>query len=154
MKKFIYSMLIILCLIVITGCNKQEIDNKSSKKEEAKIEEKNEVARSMKITISNNEYTVNLENNETVKELVSMLPLELNMSELNGNEKYAYLDKFFSTNSYNPKRINSGDVMLFGDNCLVIFYDSFNTSYSYTKIGHIDNVPSLGNENIKVVIDK
>lgn len=83
-----------------------------------------------------------------------MLPLELNMSELNGNEKYAYLDKSLPTNSYNPKHINSGDVMLFGDNCLVIFYDSFNTSYSYTKIGHIDNLPNLGNGSIKVIIDK
>ena len=108
----------------------------------------------MKITINNKEYTINLEDNETVKELVSLLPLELNMSELNGNEKYVYLDESLPTNSYNPKHINSGDIMLFGDNCLVIFYDSFNTSYSYTKIGHIDNLPNLGNGSIKVVIDK
>lgn len=153
MKKFIYSILIILCLIVITACNKQEVDNKSSKQETI-INEKNEEKISMRITINNNEYTINLEDNETVKELVSMLPLELNMSELNGNEKYTYLDKSLPTNSYNPKHINSGDVMLFGDNCLVIFYDSFNTSYSYTKIGHIDNMPNLGKENIKVVINK
>lgn len=153
MKKFIYSILIILCLIVIIACNKQEVDNKSSKQETI-INEKNEEKISMKISINNNEYTINLEDNETVKELVSMLPLELNMSELNGNEKYTYLDESLPTNSYNPKHISSGDVMLFGDNCLVIFYDSFNTSYSYTKIGHIDNMPNLGKENIKVVINK
>ena len=33
--------------------------------------------------------------------------------------------------------------MLFGSNCLVIFYKTFNTSYSYTKIGHIENMPDL-----------
>ena len=68
MKKFIYSILIILCLIVITACNKQEVDNKSSKQETI-INEKNEAKISMKITINNNEYTINLEDNETVKEL-------------------------------------------------------------------------------------
>ena len=40
--------------------------------------------------------------------------------------------------------------MLFGDNCLVIFYKSFNTSYSYTKIGHIESLPDLNKSSIKV----
>lgn len=38
--------------------------------------------------------------------------------------------------------------MLYGNNCLVVFYKSFNTSYSYTKIGHIDNLSDLGNEDV------
>ena len=114
----------------------------------------NEVTNSMKITINNSEYVVDLENNNTVRSLLSMLPLELNMSELNGNEKYVYLDESLPTNSYNPKTINAGDVMLFGDNCLVIFYKSFETSYSYTKIGHINNLGDLGSGNIKVKIEK
>jgi hypothetical protein len=38
--------------------------------------------------------------------------------------------------------------MLFGDNCLVIFYESFDTKYSYSKIGHIDGLPELGNGEI------
>ena len=83
-----------------------------------------------------------------------MLPLELNMSELNGNEKYIYLDITLPTNSSNPKHIDSGDVMLYGNNCLVIFYKSFDTSYSYTKIGHIDNLDDLGNASITVRFEK
>ena len=114
----------------------------------------NEVINSMKIIINNSEYVVDLEDNDTARVLVSMLPLELNMSELNGNEKYVYFDESLPTNSYNPKTINAGDVMLFGDNCLVIFYKSFDTSYSYTKIGHINNLGDLGSGNIKVKIEK
>ena len=83
-----------------------------------------------------------------------MLPHELNMEELNGNEKYVYLNTSLPTNPYNPKKINTGDVMLYGNNCLVIFYKSFETSYSYTKIGHIDNLPNLGNESIKIIFEK
>ncbi|MBR6948703.1 MAG: hypothetical protein IKH54_00780 [Bacilli bacterium] len=37
---------------------------------------------------------------------------------------------------------------------LIIFYKSFDTSYSYTKIGHINNLPDLGNENISIRIEK
>ena len=104
----------------------------------------------MKVIINENEYTINLENNNTAKKFNDMLPLELYMNELNGNEKYIYLDTSLPTDAYNPKKINAGDVMLFGDSCLVIFYKSFTTSYSYTKIGHIDNLPDLGNDNILV----
>ena len=35
--------------------------------------------------------------------------------------------------------IKTGDIMLWGDNCLVLFYENFSTSYSYTKIGYIEN---------------
>ena len=108
----------------------------------------------VKILINDKEYSINLENNETVKELIKLLPLDITMSELNGNEKYIYLDSTLSTNSSNPKHINSGDIMLYGNNCLVIFYKSFDTSYSYTRIGHIDNLPNLGGGDISVKIEK
>ena len=76
------------------------------------------------------------------------------MNELNGNEKYVYMNNSLTTNSYNPKHIEKGDVMLFGDNCLVIFYKSFDTSYSYTKIGHIDDLPDLGSGSVIVSFNK
>ena len=44
-----------------------------------------------------------------------MLPMEFSMSDLNGNEKYAYLDEPLPTNTYNPGRVEAVDVMLFGD---------------------------------------
>ena len=102
----------------------------------------------IKVTINGKVWEAKLENNETTRAFLKYLPKEFNMSELNGNEKYIYMDITLPTNSYNPSYINAGDIMLFGDNCLVIFYKSFKTSYSYTKIGHIDNLEDLGNGNI------
>ena len=96
------------------------------------------------ININNKKLGIDLENNSTTSALIKLLPLELSMNDLNGNEKYVYLNESLPTNTYSPKHIEAGDIMLFGDNCLVIFYKSFDTSYSYTKIGHIDNLPSLG----------
>ena len=114
----------------------------------------NEEINIMKITIDGKEYAINLENNDTVKSLVSKLPQEFKMNELNGNEKYVNLDYTLPTDSYNPGRINAGDVTLYGNDCLVIFYKSFDTQFSYTKIGHIDNLPDLGNGSVNVKIEK
>ena len=108
----------------------------------------------IKVIINEKIYTIKLENNKTVEEFIELLPQEYTMNELNGNEKYIYLDNTLPTNSYNPNRINAGDVMLYGNNCLVIFYKSFDTSYSYTKIGHIDNLEDLGTGNITVKLEK
>ena len=143
MKRIKYSVFILIIIFITVGCNfKNKVNNKSNYS--------NEVTKTVKAIINETEYIINLEENETAKDFVNYLPQELIMNELNGNEKYIYLDTSFHTNSSNPKRINAGDVMLYGDNCLVIFYKSFDTSYSYTKIGHIDNLPNLGNESIKV----
>ena len=102
------------------------------------------------IDINNKKLEIDLENNSTVSALVKMLPLNLSMIDLNSNEKYVYLNESLPTNTYSPKHIEAGDVMLFGDNCLVIFYESFDTSYSYSKIGHINNLPSLDDGDISV----
>ncbi len=153
MKKLIYSLLIVLLIFMISGCKTHTKDN-SNKENIQETKNTNEVVKSVKAIINNKEYIINLEDNTTVKSFVNYLPQELNMQELNGNEKYINLDKSFPTNETNPKRINKGDVMLFGDNCLVIFYKSFDTPYSYTKIGHINNLDDLGSKNITVKFER
>ena len=106
------------------------------------------------IIINDKNYKITLEDNETTRAFIDYLPQEFRMKELNGNEKYVYMDKTFPTNDFKPKQINKGDIMLYGNNCLVIFYKTFTTTYSYTKIGHIDNMPDLDNENIIVKFEK
>ena len=157
MKKRI--LLIAICsLLIITGCsNKTNNDINSSKTNNSQINETKESdveVSDIKVIINDKEYTLNLDNSKTVEEFIDLLPQTFNMSELNGNEKYIYMDNSLTTTSYNPKHIEKGDVMLFGDNCLVIFYKSFNTNYSYTKIGHIDNLDNLGNGNITAKFEK
>ena len=97
------------------------------------------------ITIENKKYEAILYDNSTTKELIKKFPIIITMSDLNGNEKYYNFSKSFSTSSENVANINKGDIMLFGDNCLVIFYKSFSTRYKYTKLGYIKNTEDLEN---------
>ena len=109
------------------------------------------------LTINNKTFSATLENNVTTRELISMFPMTLNMSELNSNEKYNYLDTDLTTNSNRQSRINAGDIKLYGSNCLVVFYESFNTSYSYTNLGTVDDVDifvsELGNGSVTITFD-
>ena len=140
MKKILYILFLLIISITIVGCS----NNKTVEK----------VSDTVKVFIDDKEYKLNLYDNETSSSLVKLFPLEVTMKTLSENEVYVYLDEKFPTNSSNPKTINAGDVMLYGDNCLVIFYKTFNTSYSYTKIGHIDNLPIINEDTVRVRIEK
>ncbi len=147
----ILSILIIALGVYI--CYDKILSNNNDEQIETNEKESslNEEINSVKVTINDKKYIIQLEDNETAKSFVNLLPQEYDMSELNGNEKYVYLNNTLPTNASNPKRINSGDVMLYGNNCLVIFYKSFDTSYSYIKIGHIDNLENLGNNWVTAI---
>lgn len=95
------------------------------------------------IIINNKIFTATLYDNQTTQNLLTMLPLSMNMKELNGNEKYFYLPKSITTDATNPSNINTGDIMLYGSDCLVLFYENHTTSYTYTPIGKIDNYLEL-----------
>ena len=89
--------------------------------------------------------------------LLDLLPLTLNMQELNGNEKYATLPQALPTDAAQPGQIQTGDLMLYGSDCLVLFYEDFPTSYSYTPLGKIDDpqglAQALGAGNVEVHLE-
>lgn len=111
----------------------------------------------MKIQIGSRIFTAVLYDNPTATRLRAMLPLTLDMSELNGNEKYFHFSTNLPTDASNPGKIKTGDLMLWGDNSLVLFYKTFPTSYRYTKLGYIENpseLPSaVGSGNVKVTFE-
>lgn len=110
---------------------------------EPPITEEENTVQSIEIVVGDKTFSATLYDNETVGALCEQLPMTLNMSELNGNEKYYYLSDKLPTASSIPSGIHTGDLMLYGNNCLVLFYESFSTSYSYTPLGYIDNPAGL-----------
>lgn len=162
MKKLLFCVLIIVAAITLPSCAKEVEEPTSETTENAVVnttkEEQSTAGdnRGMTIIINDEEFSVTLEDNETAKAFSNMLPVTLNMSELHGNEKYYYLDTSLPSHPQNIGTIHKGDIMLYGDDCIVIFYKDFDTDYKYSRIGHIDNTESLekqlGNGNIDVVV--
>ena len=97
----------------------------------------------MKIKIGASTFTATLYDNATAAAFKALLPMTVNMTELNGNEKYVDLPGSLPTNASNPGTIQTGDLMLYGSSTLVLFYKTFSTSYNYTKLGRIDDVTGL-----------
>ena len=129
---------IVFCLLFFMHNNKEDREKTES------IEgEKIEMKKKINLVINGKEFSATLEDNETVRELLTRLPLTIEMEDLNSNEKYYYLDESLPTDATNVGRIEKGDIMLFGNDCLVVFYKSFDTPYAYTRIGKIEDVNHL-----------
>lgn len=110
------------------------------------------------ITINGEKIALTLADNDTAQAFADMLPLEAEFSELNGNEKYLYMDQPLPSDGSIVPEIEAGDIMLYGDSCIVIFYQTHsNSAYSYTPIGKITNTENLasavGSGNVAVSIE-
>lgn len=95
------------------------------------------------VKIGGSNFSAKLYDNETVHQLIKQFPVTYNMSELHGNEKYYYMPDSLPTDSEKPNTINKGEIMLYGSDCLVVFYDTFPNSYSYTRLGYIEEASGL-----------
>ena len=133
MKRTHALFLALLLFIYLTSCN---ADNLALKEKEMGYE-------TIKMTINTYTFRAKLFDNETATAFKTMLPLTLTMRELNGNEKYFHFSSNLPTHPSNPMTIYSGDLMLWGNNSFVLFYETFSTSYAYTRIGRIEDITNL-----------
>lgn len=97
----------------------------------------------LRLTVNGAAFTARLEDNAAARALASRLPASWTLKELNGNEKYIYLDQTFPTSASRPGKIHAGDLMLYGPDCLVLFYRTFLTPYRYTPLGRIEDPSGL-----------
>lgn len=108
----------------------------------------------IRIRVGPRTFTATLLANATTTAFKARLPLTLSMIELNQNEKYADLPTPLPTNAVAPGTIQKGDLMLYQTRTLVLFYETFRTTYRYTKLGRVDNpeelATALGSGNVTV----
>lgn len=112
----------------------------------------------MWMTVGERRFAITLTDNAAARAFAELLPLTLDMAELNGNEKTVSLPKALPTNASRPGTIRNGDLMLYGSNTLVVFYLTFDSTYSYTRLGRVGDptglAQALGPRGVRVVFSK
>ena len=112
----------------------------------------------MWMTVGERRFAITLTDNAAARGFAEQLPLTLDMDELNGNEKHAKLPRALPANATRPGTIRNGDLMLYGSDTLVVFYLTFSSTYSYTRLGLVDDpdglAQALGRRNVRVAFSK
>ena len=108
----------------------------------------------MKVQVGDMIFSATLEENAAVSALVEMMrksPVVLQMSDYSGFEKVGPLGTSLPADN-NQTTTHAGDIVLYNGNQIVIFYGS--NSWSYTRLGHIDDLTgweeALGNGDVTV----
>lgn len=174
MKIFISVMAVFSVLLTATACGNStdeqradmlnyleetlseavsETSKTSEKSSDISKEENTEMK--IKLEVGGSEFTVVLEENEAADAFAEMMknePVTIEMSDYSGFEKVGALEKNLPAND-SQITTKSGDIVLYQGNKIVIFYGS--NSWSYTRLGHIDDLTgweeALGSGNVTAV---
>lgn len=135
---------------VKVGRNKKTLSCKVTVRAKAAVSQNQKIS----IGVGSKNFEAELYDNPATMELLERLPMTITMGELNGNEKYYYMNKGLPQLTETVSRIHTGDLMLYGSDCLVLFYKDFDTSYSYTRLGKISDpaglMEALGHGSVKI----
>ena len=154
-KTIFLSLMMLMLSIVLPACANSPDDNMSVKEENA-VEEKmtdsegivgdetkvnNEIKKNeeqnMVMKIGDTSVDVTWEDNDSIKELNKLAEsgLSISMSMYGGFEQVGSIGQSISRNDV-QMTTQSGDIVLYSGNQLVVFYGS--NSWSYTKLGKIN----------------
>jgi len=89
------------------------------------------------------EFKCTFEENETTKALLKQLPLTMTMVDLNGSEKYHTLKQPLPVKIEPVDKVRLGDILLFQDRYLAVFYKTIDPVKRYSIVGKIDNPEEL-----------
>lgn len=124
----------------------QESTNNASPKESTDMK--------MNLQIGDSTFTATLEENSAVESLLGLMetaPLVIQMSDYSGFEKVGSLGTNLPT-SNQQITAQSGDIVLYNGNQIVIFYGT--NSWSYTRLGKVDDLTgwkkALGSGDVTV----
>lgn len=143
-------------ILVCAFCYMMIKDNVAKRNEEREIEEIKEIGtlEDVRVNISGNIYTASIESNNAAKSFLTHLPLEIEMKDLDGNQKRGYTYFKLTTESKKMKKVEIGDILISGDSYVIIATKTFKTSDKYTKLGHIQNLGDLPKGTVQTYISK
>lgn len=97
------------------------------------------------LEVGGNTFSATLADNEAARAFTAYLPITVQMSEMNGQEKFYDLpENLPATSSERPATIRSGDILCWSGNTLVLFYATFQNSFDgYVRLGTVDDPEGL-----------
>ena len=108
----------------------------------------------MKVQVGDVVFSATLEENEAVASFVEMMrenPVSIQMSDYSSFEKVGSLGTSLPASNSQPTT-HAGDIVLYNGTQIVIFYGS--NSWSYTRLGHVDDLTgweeALGSGDVTV----
>lgn len=132
MKNIIAIMLCLAFVCCAGGCEKETAQSTASSTE---TEVQEEEAVTMKLYINDTEVPVVWENNAAVEALAAEAEtgdIVVKMSMYGGNEQFGPLGKSYPASNRQVTTSN-GDIVLFNNDQIVVFYGS--NTWSYTRLG-------------------
>lgn len=117
------------------GASSKTIAEEKREENKAADEEKGRAEDTMRLLIGETEVPVAWEENESVKALQDLCPLTIRMSMYGGFEQVGPIGRNIVREDQQTVT-ESGDIVLYSGNQIVIFYGS--NSWAYTRLGHID----------------
>ena len=169
-RKLISLILIAVFAVLSIGCSSTSAQSPEEKKNEGSAETPVPVQESISKTeginmektlhlfINDREIAVNWEDNESVKALIDLAssgPLTVQMSMYGGFDQVGSLGTTLPRND-SQTTTQSGDIVLYSGNQIVIFYGS--NSWAYTRLGKVaDQSPAemktlLGSGDVTVAL--
>lgn len=152
------GLVLMVGLLVLGGCKASPPAAPVAVAQDAVTASVNPEEARMWMTVGERRFAITLADTDAARAFTAHLPLTLDMAELNGNEKHADLPKALPTDANQPGTIHNGDLMLYGASTLVVFYETFRSSYSYTRIGRVDDPDglsqALGRREVRIAFTK
>lgn len=125
--------------------NKDKNADTGGKNEPVKVDPPTEEAiESIVLHIGNEKYVAFIENSDAAQEFAKQAPFGLDMKDENGKAKtYTGRDKFDHTKPEVTGRLQDGDLLLLGNDTIVLVYKDFDTEEEYTRLGWVQNAYEL-----------
>ena len=138
-----------------TGKYSKTITEGKIEESKAADEETGGVENTMRLLIGKTEVPVAWEKNASVKALQDICPLTIQMSRYGGFEQVGSIGQNIVREDEQTVT-DSGDIVLYSGNQIVIFYGS--NSWAYTRLGHIDLSEQemrdlLGGEDVTITLE-
>ena len=151
------SIALFCAMTMFSGCFANQPPNAENRPQaatRAEVTATKQEAKAMKLTIGETAVPVTWEDNPSVEDLRTHLPLTIQMSRYGGNEQVGSIGQNIVRDD-KETTTKAGDIVLYSGNKIVIFYGS--NSWAYTRLGHVnlsqqEMTELLSNRDVKITL--